>query len=109
MVPAAPWVFRIAMSNCPGMQGIGGVAVGVGVGSGVAVGDGTGVAVGETSETGPPLDAGVEDPHAASVLTAATSTVETRTGRIATQGTRNPRSTRIRYWWGCPGPPAVRD
>ena len=104
MVPAAPWVFRMAMSNCPGMQGMGGVAVGVGVGSGVAVGDGTGVAVGGTSETGPPLDAGVGEPHAASMLTAATSTVETRIGRIATQGTRNLRSTRIRCRLGCPGP-----
>jgi hypothetical protein len=76
------------------MQGIVGVAVGVGVGSGGAVGVGTSVAVGGTGG-GVPVAAGVEEPHALSTLTAARSTVETNTGRIATQGIRNRRATRI--------------
>src|SRR5580698_1529635 len=106
MVPAAPWVFRMAMSNCPGMQGMGGVAVGVGVGAGVAVGVATAVAIGVIG--GPPLDAGVAEPQAASRLTPATSRVDSRTRRIATQGTRNPGATRITRRWGRPDPPAAR-
>src|SRR5579863_406331 len=76
----------MAMSNCPGMHGIGGVAVGIGVGAGVAVGVGAaGVGVCDTSGP-PPLDAGVEEPQAATMPTAATSTVETRTRRIRDAG-----------------------
>ena len=43
------------------------------------------------------LAVGVDEPQAASTPTAPTSTVETRTRRIATQGTRNPRCTRVMY------------
>src|SRR5579863_8473552 len=99
----------MAMSNCPGMHGIGGVAVGIGVGAGVAVGVGAAV-VGVCDTSGPPpLDAGVEEPQAATMPTAATSTVETRTRRIGTQGTRNSGATRITFPRGRPGPPAARE
>ena len=96
------------MSNCPGMHAIGGVAVGVGVGSGVAVGVGAGVGVGVAAPVEPLLVAGVDEPQAASTLTAVTSTVETTARRIATQSTRNLRSTRITCRSGCPGPPAAQ-
>src|SRR5579863_9260357 len=91
------------------MQGTGGVAVGVGVGSGGAVGVGTTVGATVAVAVGGLLVVGVDEPHAASRPTAAASTVETRTGRIATQGTRNLRSTRVTCESGCPGPPAARE
>ena len=101
MVPAAPWVFRMAISNCPGMHATGGVAVGVGVGAGVAVT----IAVGVTgSVVGSVLvTAGDEEPQAASTLAAASSTAGTSTRRIATQGNRNPRCARFTERSGGPG------
>src|ERR1700692_1765216 len=98
MVPAAPWVLRMSISNCPGMHGTGGVAVAIGVeggvdaGVGVATGVGvTGIAVGEVLGAG-----GDDDPQAASRPATTSSTGGTNTRRIATQGTRKPRPTHAR-------------
>ena len=88
MVPAAPWVLRMSISNCPGMHATGGVAVGFGVEVGVEAGVGvttgvgvTGTAVGEVLGTG-----GDDDPQAASRPAATSSTGGTNTRRIATAG-----------------------
>src|ERR1700692_4435485 len=109
MVPAAPWVFRMSISNCPGMHAIGGVAVGIGVEVGVDAGVGvttgvgvTGIAVGELLGAG-----GDGDPQAASRPATTSSTGGTNTRRIATQGTRKPRSTRVRDDSECPTSPAA--
>src|SRR5580700_12172604 len=101
MVPAAPCVFRMAISNCPGMHGPDGVALAVAVDPGVALTTGvviTGSVVGSVLVT-----AGDGDPHAASAPARASSTVGTSTRRIATQGTRSPRCTRVNGYSAGPG------
>src|SRR5579862_6914951 len=92
MVPAAPWVLRMAIWNCPGMHGPDGVAEGVdptvGVGSSAVVAEGVGPAwKGVGSMT---VADGDDEPHAASTPADASTRHGTRVLRIATQRTRNP-------------------
>ena len=85
MVPAAPCWLLIAISNCPGMHGADGVAVGVGVGTmGVALAAGDGETVTATA-VGVAEDG---EPHPAITLAATTAPAGMSNRRIAPQRTR---------------------
>src|ERR1019366_1684074 len=103
MVPAAPWVLRMPISNCPGAHGTGGVAGGVGVS--VAPGVAVTTAVGVTGNVVGSVLVAVGDaaPHAPSRPAAASKPIGTCSRRIATQGPRNPRVARVTEWPGFPG------
>jgi hypothetical protein len=96
----------MSISNCPGIHATDAVdvavAVDVGVDDGVAVTTGvvtTGSVVGSVLVT-----VGDGDPHAATAVAIASSTVGTNTRRIATQRTRNPGSTLVNERSAGPGP-----
>src|ERR1700721_2363724 len=112
MVPAAPCVFRMSISNCPGMHATDAVAVAVAVGVDDAVAVATGVVTTGSVVGSVLVTAGDGDPHAARAVAIASSTVGTNTRRIATQRIRNPGSTLVNERSAGPGPrsgPVRRD